>query len=144
MKKTLVFILTLVLLMNTLLISVSASGDTLSTSNGPTPRWANCAQCTTTFGVVNDLAEIFVDYNADPEVFTYAKLKVTVQKRYLLAFWRDVDVWTKTSYNYSDYYVAHIPVDGEGMYRAKFYLEFYGVTGEVDVIEHTTKYGYEG
>ena len=130
--------------MNTLLISVSASGDALNVNNGPTPRWANCAQCTTVFGVVNDTAEFLVDYDADPAVFTYAKLKVTVQKRYLLAFWRDVEVWTKTSYNYSDYYLVQIPVDGEGVYRAKFYLEFYGVTGEVDVVEHTKKCDYEG
>ena len=144
MKKTLVFILTLVLLMNTLLISVSASGDTLSASNGPTPRWTNCDMCTTSFGVANDIAEVLVDYYAYEETFTYAKLKVTVQKRYLLAFWRDVDVWTKTSYENSAYYVAQIPVDGEGMYRAKFYLEFYGVTGAVDVVEHTSKFDYEG
>ena len=144
MKKTLIFILTMVLLMNTLLISVSASGDTLITNNGPTPRWTNCIQCTTTFGVVDDIAEVFVDYNAREDIFTYAKLKVTVQKRYLLAFWRDIEVWTMTSYEDSAYYVAHIPVDGSGVYRAKFYLEFYGVTGEVDVVEHTTKYDYEG
>lgn len=144
MKKTLVFILTLVLLMNTLLISVSASGDTLSANNGPTPRWSTCAQCTTTFGVANDIAEIFVDYYADEASFTYAKFEVTVQKRYLLAFWRDVDVWTKTSYEHSNYYFADIPVDGEGMYRAKFYLEFHAINGDVDVVEHTTKYDYEG
>lgn len=139
MKKTLIFILTIVLLINTFLVSVSAS-----TESGITPRWTNCVQCTTSFGVSNDTAEVFVDYDARDDRFTYAVLEVTVQKRFLLAFWRDVDVWTVTSYEHSDYYFVDIPVDGEGMYRAKFYLEFYGNTGDVDVVEDTIKFDYEG
>lgn len=144
MKKILVFILTMVLLVNTLLVSVSASTDTLGTNSGITPRWTNCELCDTTFGVANGVAEILIDYYADETLFTYAEFEVTVQKRFLLAFWKEVDVWTMTTYEHSAYYATHIPVDGAGKYRAKFYLEFYGNTGEVDVVEHTSTYDYEG
>ena len=144
MKKTLVFILTLVLLVNTFLISVGATNDPLAAENSVTPRWTNCELCNTSFGVANGVAEILVDYYADESLFTYVDIEVTVQKRFLLAFWKEVDVWTMTSYEHSAYYFTDSPVDGSGKYRAKFKLKFYGNTGEVDVVEHTTTYDYEG
>lgn len=144
MKKTIVFILTVVLLINTFLVSVSANTDIDASNTGVTPRWSNCATVNTNFGVANDVAECFIDYCANKDVFTYAVLKVTVQKRFLLAFWKDVGEWSVTSYDYSTYYFANIPVDGKGKYRCHFYLEFYGTTGEVDVVEHTNTYDYDG
>lgn len=138
MKKTLLMILCVVLLMNTLFVSAGAT-----TEDGITPRWTNTAMVDTTFGVANDIAEVFIDYYCREELFTHAVLTVTVQKRFLLVFWSDVDVWTLTSFQHSAYYFANIPVEGEGVYRAKYYLEFYGNTGAVDVVEHTTEFDYE-
>lgn len=144
MKKIIVFALTLVLLINTFLISAGASTGVELSNTGVTPRWTNCVTCTTSFGVANDVAECFIDYFADESVFTYAVLTVTVEKRFLLAFWKDVDEWSVTSYEHSAYYFANIPVDGKGKYRCHFYLEFYGNTGAVDVVEHTNTYDYDG
>ena len=144
MKKIIVFILTLVLLFNTFLVSVNASTDTTVSNAGVTPRWTNCATCDTSFGVANNVAECFIGYFAREELFTYAVLKVTVQKRFLLVFWKDMGEWTTTSYEHSDMFCAEIPVDGKGKYRCHFYLEFYGNTGEVDVVEHTNTYDYDG
>lgn len=144
MKKTLVFILTLVLLINTFLVSVGASTDPLDEESGVTPRWTNCAMCDTVFGVANGVAELFIDYYADETLFTYATFEVTLEKRFLLAFWKDVDVWTMTTYEHSAYYATHIPVDGKGKYRATFHMEFYGNTGAVDVVEDVRTYDYEG
>ena len=144
MKKIIVFILTLVLLLNTFLISVSASTGTALADTSVTPRWTNCVTCDTSFGVANGVAECFIDYFADESLFTHAVLKVTVEKRFLLVFWKDVGEWSVTSYEHSAYYFANIPVDGSGKYRCHFYLEFYGNTGEVDVVEHTNTYDYDG
>ena len=134
----------LVLMVNTFLVSASASTDSDSSNTGVTPRWTNCVTVNTNFGVANGVAQCFIDYFADETVFTHAVLTVTVQKRFLLAFWKDVDDWSVTSYEHSAYYFANIPVDGKGKYRCHFYLEFYGNTGEVDIVEHTNKYDYDG
>lgn len=144
MKKIIVFILTVVLLVNTFLVSVSASTGNALADTGVTPRWTNCVTCDTSFGVIDDNAEIFIDYYAREELFTHAVLTVTVQKRFLLAFWKDMGEWTTTSYEHSAMFTAFIPVDGSGKYRCHFYFEFYGNTGEVDIVEHTNKYDYEG
>ena len=144
MKKIIVFILTLVLLVNTFLVSVSASTDSMSSKTEVTPRWTNCATVDTNFGVINNTAEIFIDYFAREELFTHAVLKVTVEKRFLLVFWKDVGEWSTTSYEHSAMFGVDIPVDGSGKYRCHFYLEFYGNTGEVDVVEHTNTYDYDG
>ena len=144
MKKTLVFILTLVLLANTFLVSVGASTDNSNANDGIMPCWTNCVSSTVSFGIANDVAELIVDYYADESLFTYATFEVTVQKRFLLAFWKDVDVWSVTSYEHYACYFADIPVDGAGKYRAKFYMEVHGNTGEVDVIEDVYTYDYEG
>ncbi len=142
MKKTLLLVLTMVLLMNTLFVSAGAT-TAAGTDTGITPRWTNTAVVDTSFGVADDTAEVFVNYFAREEIFTHAVLKVTVQKRFLLVFWRDIDVWTQTSNEYCTYFFHHTPVTEEGMYRAKFYLEFYGNTGAVDVVEHNIEYDYE-
>lgn len=142
MKKTLLLVLTMVLLMNTLFVSAGAT-TAAGTDTGITPRWTNTAYVDTSFGVADDIAEAFVDYYCREELFTHAVLKVTIQKRFLLVFWRDVYVWTHTSYEHSMFYFAETPVTEEGMYRAKFYLEFYGNTGAVDVVEHNIEYDYE-
>ena len=144
MKKILVLALTLVLLMNTLLVSAGAAAPEAQAATGVTPRWTNCTSVNTSFGVANNVAEVFIDYNAKPPYFSHAVLEVTVQKRFLLAFWKDVGDWSVTSYDDYAFYFADIPVDGKGKYRANFHLEFYGTTGEVDIVEHTTKYDYKG
>ena len=144
MKKIIVFILTLVLLVNTFFISVNASADPIMSNTGVTPRWTNCATVNTVFGVANNVAECFIDYFADEALFTHAVLKVTVEKRFLLVFWKDVGEWSVTSYEHSSYYFANIPVDGSGKYRCHFYLEVHGNTGAVDVIENTETYDYDG
>ena len=144
MKKIIVFILTLVLLVNTFFISVSASADPITSNTGITPRWTNCATVNTNFGVANDVAECYIGYFAREEMFTYAVIKITVEKRFLLLFWNDVGEWSITSYEHSANYFANIPVDGSGKYRCHFYLEVYGITDEVDVVEHTNTYDYDG
>lgn len=144
MKKIIIFILTMVLMVNTFLISASASTDDGSNDTKITPRWTNCVTCDTSFGVFDDVAECFVDYWADETVFTHAILKVTVEKRFLLAFWRDVGEWSTTSYDEYAYYFANIPVNGSGKYRAHFYLEFYGTSGVVDVVDETLTFDYDG
>ena len=119
MKKIIVFILTLVLLVNTFLVSVSANTDIDASNTGVTPRWSNCATVNTNFGVANDVAQCFIDYWADETVFTYAVLKVTVEKRFLLVFWKDVGEWSTVSYDYAPMFCAEIPVDGSGKYRCR-------------------------
>lgn len=144
MKKILVLALTLVLLMNTLLVSAGAAAPEAQAATGVTPRWTNCTSINTNIGIANNVAEIFIDYYSKPPHFTYAVLEVTVQKRFLLVFWKDMGDWSLTTYEKDAYYFAEIPVDGKGKYRANFHFEFYGDTGEVDVVEYTTEYDYEG
>ena len=144
MKKILVLALTLVLLMNTLLVSAGAAAPEVQAATGVTPRWTNCTSVSTNIGIADDVAEVFIDYYAKPPYFSHAVLEVTLQKRFLLVFWKDVGDWSVTSYEEYAYYFAEFAVNGKGKYRANFHLEFHGTTGEVDIVEHTSEYDYEG
>ena len=66
-----------------------------------------------------------------------AKLTVTVEKRFLWAFWNDVGTWTSTSTGIYGIFEHEMSFNGSGTYRATFMLEVTGADGTVDVITDT-------
>jgi len=133
MKKSLAFILTIVMAISMITagaIPASAAENTIQ------PRLSNADTANVSF-VVDEygIGYFAVTYNGNEETFTEAKVSVTIQKRFLLVFWDDVDRWTGISNEvYGDFYTTFILGD-TGTYRAVFTLEFYGTSGVVDVIE---------
>ncbi len=110
----------------------------LNASSGISPRLTNCSGATFSFGVTSSGDATFVvTYEGRAASFSYAKLTVQVQKKFLGLFWRDVDEWTGYCYDVSGRFYDSVPADGTGTYRALLTLEVYGTTGVTDVIEDT-------
>ena len=119
-------------------------------NEGISPRLSNCDMCNFTFSAASQgLAQVAVSYVAKEEVFTYAKLTVKIQKRFLGVFWNTVDIgepnneWIAYCYDVRGDFYNYFPLDSTGTYRAVLTIEFYGTTGVVDVIEKTIKSVYE-
>ena len=148
MKK--MFRLLFVMLLSGMLLCVSvlpayamssANGESnavvLESSTGISPRLTNLSGASFGFGVYDPGDATFVvTYEGRSGSFSYAKLTVQVQKKFLGLFWRDVDEWTGYCYDVSGRFYDSVPADGTGTYRALFTLEVYGSTGVTDVIEN--------
>ena len=141
MKKSLAFILTIVMaisMITTGVIPASAAENTMQ------PRLSNADTANVSF-IVDDsgVGHFAVSYNGNEETFTEAKVSVTIQKRFLLVFWDDVDRWTGISNEvYGDLYTTFILIS-KGTYRAVFTLEFYGTSGVVDFIQDSIEFKHE-
>lgn len=140
MKRKLTFLLTLVMAFSMIIASVL---PTAAAENTVQPRLSNADTATVSFVIDNGVGYFAVTYNGNEGVFTQAKVSVTVQKRFLLVFWNDVDSWTGTSNNPFDEIYANFDIEKTGTYRAVYTLEFYGTSGVVDVIEDKIEYKYE-
>ena len=143
MKKTLILILILSMLFITSIGSFTVSAEAVS------PRYSNCNQSKFYFNVLDPgEAHISVTYNAKADVFTYAKLTVKIQKKFLALFWKTVDIgttdneWISYSYDVNGQFYNYFTVNGTGTYRAVFCLEIYGTSGVVDTIEDTIEFKY--
>ena len=112
------------------------------------PRLSNCDAATMQFLVIDNTLCICVSYNAKPDTFTHAKLTVSFQKKYMLFFWKTVEIgyideeWTGYCYDLDGYFYQEFPATGSGTYRANFYFEVYGTSGVTDVIEETIEDKY--
>lgn len=116
-------------------INSESNVATVNVATGISPRLTNCVTASFSFGVTQaGDATFYVSYEGY-DTFTYAKLTVEVQKKFLGLFWTDVDEWTGYCYDKSGMFYDSVPADGTGTYRALFTLEVYGTTGVVDVIE---------
>ena len=121
----------------TMSILVSAEEEISSVS----PRLSNCAAATLHFVISNDNLCAGVTYNGYPDTFTHAKLTLSFEKKYMLFFWKTVEIgyideeWMGYCYDLNGSIYHEFPCPGSGTYRANFYFEVYGKSGVVDVIE---------
>ena len=141
MKKRLAFLLTIVMAVSMLMASAI---PTAAAENAIQPRLSNASTANVSF-VVDDsgVGHFAVTYNGKEDTFTEAKVSVTIQKRFLLLFWDDVDRWTGISNEvYGDFYTTFILIS-KGTYRAVYTLEFYGTSGVVDFIQDSIEFKHE-
>lgn len=131
------------------MLFVSGIGSFTVSAEEISPRLTNCNNSEATFKVLDPgEAHISVTYNAKSDVFTYAKLTVKIQKKFLVLFWKNVDIgttdneWVSYCYDVNGQFYNYFPVDGTGTYRAVFCLEIYGSSGAVDTIEDTIEFKY--
>lgn len=120
-----------------------------SENQGISTYLTNCNKCSCTFAAgYEGQALVGVTYNAKSDVFTYAKLTVKIQKRFLGIFWTTVDIgetnneWVAYCYDVDGEFYNAFPLESTGTYRAVFTVEFYGTSGVVDVIEDTIQSVY--
>ena len=90
------------------------------------------------FVVADDEACFYTSYVAYQATFLKAELRVTVEKKVLGLFWRNVGgEWVGYSFDLLGTIAGSVPADGKGTYRANFTLYIYGNQGIADMIEDT-------
>ena len=120
------------------LVCVLLCTSVLSVFAEITPRWTNTSDTTMSFTVVDNEAYFYTSYVAYPETFMKAELRVTVEKKVLGLFWRNVGgEWVGYSFDLLGTIAGSVPADGKGTYRANFTLYIYGNQGIADMIEDT-------
>lgn len=140
MKKRIAFLLSIVM---TITMLFASAFPTAAAETGIESRLANADTATVVFGIADGVGHFAVVYNGNDETFTHLRVSVTIQKRFLLVFWSDVDSWSGTFTEvHGDIYTT-FPIEKTGMYRAVYTLEFYGTSGVVDVIESNIECKYE-
>lgn len=127
-------------------VTIYASSNAEDTN--ASPRLSNCNTATFSFSVVDDKLCISTTYSAKSDVFTHAKLTVSFQKKYMLFFWKTVEIgyideeWMGYCYDLYGSFYQEFPATGSGTYRANFYFEIYGTSGTTDVLEKTIECDY--
>lgn len=117
--------------------------------NGISPYLLNTDKCVCTFSAANGSAYVGVTYETQEDRFSYAKLTVKIQKRFLGVFWSTVDLglttdeWIAYNYSASGYFSNSFPLEKTGTYRAVFTVKIYGKDGSVDTIEDTITSTYD-
>ena len=149
-RKIFAIIMAVVLFCATYLPLMTVTSYAADDDIGISSYLVNCNLCTCTFSAAyGGMAQVGVTYNAKSDVFTYAKLTVKIQKRFLGLFWSTVDIgepdneWVAYCYDVHGDFYNSFPLESTGTYRAVFTVEFYGTSGEVDVIEDTIESAYE-
>jgi hypothetical protein len=83
-------------------------------------RLTDLMQATSTFEINSDgQAYIFASYNAYEDVVSYVDINITLEKKFLLLFWKDVDSWSfqSSSMNYATDMIIDV---GSGTHKATF------------------------
>ena len=113
------------------------------------PYLTNTNNCSCRFSASEAGAAVAVSYNAKSDVFSYAKITVKIQKRFLGIFWSTVDIgytdneWVTYCFNVNGYVETVFPLEKTGTYRAVFTVEIYGKDDTVDTIEDTITSTYD-
>ena len=107
------------------------------------PYYLNVNNCYCYFSAANGTAQPTVTYKGVSGSFSYAKVTVKIQKRFLGVFWSTVDEWTETCYDVNGLVSNSTPLEKTGTYRAVFTVEIYGKDGSVDTIEDTITSTYD-
>ena len=138
MKKRIALLLSLVMAV-TMLIAAAFP----SSASGIEPRYSNTSTATVAFSILDGgIACFSVDYTGKANIFTEARLTVTIEKQFLWLFWTEVESWSATCTERLGFFTHNFYLSESGTYRANYRIEFYGTSGEVDVIENTQEDSY--
>ncbi len=133
MKKTLKS--TILVMLSLLMCLTSIPVCAAESENQIMPRLSHMDDASFSFDATSSVGYIAATYTGYDASFVSAKLTVTVEKRFLWAFWNDVGTWTATSTDIHGIFEHEMPLNGSGTYRATFVLEVTGTDGTVDVVD---------
>lgn len=133
MKKTLKS--TILVILSLLMCLASIPVCAAESENQIMPRLSHMADASFSFDATSSVGYIAATYTGYESSFVSAKLTVTVEKRFLWAFWNDVGTWTSTSTELYGSFYHEMSLNGSGTYRATFVLEVTGTDGTVDVVD---------
>ena len=125
MKRIVSCILCLVIFM----CSFGVGANAESTMN--LARLNNISSQNSSFSIENDVAIMSAVYTGYEGIFQKASINITLEKRFLWAFWNEVESWSYECYDTIGV-IEVLHEVGSGTYRATFEYQIYGVSGEVD------------
>lgn len=122
----------LVLVMSLTSVTTYATED-IDANSSIMPRLSHMSDASLTFSATasGGYADV-IYYGYDS--FVRADLTVKVEKRFLWAFWNEIDEWSATSTETNGYFFHTFELTGSGTYRATFTLLITGNDGTVDTI----------
>ncbi len=117
-------------------------------NEGIAPCLNNTAMSTTHFVIEDGVAYLSVCYDGYPGIATSATITSKIQKKFLLFFWKDVDIgmpnneWVDEIVG-SDYLGEHtVNIDSKGTYRAVVEYVIRGTGGADDVLNAEVEFKY--
>ena len=122
-------------------IPVFASEHLADEWGGVSPRLSHFAGSAMTFSATEDGGYILVSYEGY-DSFVRADLAVKIEKRFLWAFWNEVDEWSSSSTELRGDFYHVFELNGSGTYRATFTLKVTGTNGTVDTVEQVIESKY--
>ena len=138
MKKRIALLLSIVMAISMLIASAFPAS-----AEGISPRLTNADTATVAFSILdNGLACFSADYTGINGEFTEARITLKIEKQFLWFFWTEVDSWSATCTDRLGFFAHNVQLSESGTYRANYRLEFYGTSGDVDVIENTQEDSY--
>lgn len=138
-KALIIFMLVLVMCMTS--IPTFANEAQHNESSNVMPLSSHTDNATFTFSATSNGGYTAVTYRGY-ESFVRAELTVKVQKRFLWAFWSDVDEWSTSSTAINPILEHVFTLKGAGTYKATFTLVVTGSDGTVDTITDTIESKY--
>ena len=132
MKKKIYLILALVYILSFILQSAVLASDVMPLNN-------NTHLTSTAFHISSSgRATVDVKYNGYPNITTGATITITIEKRNLLVFWKDVinDSITVTGETYNNSIYYYLQSFGTGTYRCTVVYTVSGSGGADDVIPY--------
>ncbi len=144
MKKIISIILCAAVLLSMLITVASADGN-----DGIAPCLNNTSFSTTNFIIEDETAYVSISYDGYPGITTGATITSKIQKKFLLFFWKDVDIgmpnneWVDevTGCYYLNEHTA--PITSKGTYRAVVDYVIRGTGGSDDVFTAEIEFKYE-
>ena len=138
-KTTLVLLLSLIICMTSM--PISANGAQTNEDSGIMPCFSHMNDARFSFSATSNGGYALVTYSGY-DSFVRADVTIKVEKRFLLAFWNDVDEWTVSSTNPNAILEHTFTLNGSGTYRATFTLNVVGNNGTVDTITDSIQSKY--
>lgn len=138
-KTFLIILLSLVMCMTSL--PTFASEAQTDESTGIMPCFSHMNTARFSFSATSNGGYALVTYDGY-DSFVRADVSVKVQKRFLWAFWSDVDEWSTSSTDPNAILEHTFDLNGSGTYKATFTLTVTGTDGIVDTITETIESKY--
>ena len=137
-KRIFVFILAV---LTVLAVCAQTTSAAVVSKTEIVPRWGNTTECRTGFNITTSgIGHVYVSYTGNSN-FSYTKVTVEIQKRFLGLFWKTVEIgytddqWIGYCYDMVGSVSNSFALEDTGTYRANFTIEIIGNDGSVDTIE---------
>ncbi len=132
-------------LSTSLLFSSSLTASAADLNEGIMPCYDYASNCSPSFNInASGRGVTELRYLGNSDSFREVKVSVKLEKQILWLFWVGFDnnVWSTSSTDLNGYLYHIFDLDGTGLYKATFTIQFIGIDGSVNNIEEIIERRY--